>query len=388
MSGHNRLRKDMGDLIGAMEREFGDAEADLKQEFESQREEIKNKNSEEYNVLKIQLEGIIEELERHFEQAHKAYQDSTESRTAAFKQLTKNDAMAARVIEKRMKKLVKMQEALAHWRNKIGSNMRTWEERNRALRNEKEVMHKHYAHLKATMDAFRAQQNERLKQMAIATTATRSALRKKLETAQSILKLAEVARKYESEQEKVLPFFTPGQAVDEEEAAAMEQEVAAAMAEDAKAVAAAAAAEADQAGPSTSAAAADKPNFSSQGVDDQGRPVEEWDYLNRFFRKFNKVVLDKAAIDKEKARLQRENDDLRAILKQYLDGISVNDDVLNNPVNSLMVVNQRLQITLTERNRARIAAATAQAQAGAQQATPLPAPAPQLVHVTVPSGAQ
>lgn len=41
------------------------------QDFEAQREEIKNRNSEEYNVLKIQLEGIIEELERHFEQAHR-----------------------------------------------------------------------------------------------------------------------------------------------------------------------------------------------------------------------------------------------------------------------------------------------------------------------------
>jgi hypothetical protein len=31
-------------------------------------EQVRNRNSEEYNVLKIQLEGIIEELERHFEQ--------------------------------------------------------------------------------------------------------------------------------------------------------------------------------------------------------------------------------------------------------------------------------------------------------------------------------
>lgn len=30
--------------------------------------QVRNRNSEEYNVLKIQLEGIIDELERHFEQ--------------------------------------------------------------------------------------------------------------------------------------------------------------------------------------------------------------------------------------------------------------------------------------------------------------------------------
>jgi hypothetical protein len=91
-------------------------------------------------------------------QAHKAYLETTEHRTSAFKQLTRNDAQAARVIEKRMRKLGKLQQALAHWRTKIATNGREWEERNRALRNEKEIMSRHYAHLKGGMDSFRAAQ--------------------------------------------------------------------------------------------------------------------------------------------------------------------------------------------------------------------------------------
>lgn len=55
-------------MASAMQVEFGEADNDAKQEFESAREELKNRDSEDYNVLKIQLEGIIEELERHFEQ--------------------------------------------------------------------------------------------------------------------------------------------------------------------------------------------------------------------------------------------------------------------------------------------------------------------------------
>ncbi len=231
MNSHARQKKDMADMLAAMEQEFADAENELRQvrrapslgwagraggslgtpcawpeeaggrpplifaecagellgathggagrlpspatqraqEFEAQREEIKNRNSEDYNVLKIQLEGIIEELERHFEQvrvaaraparlssapgatarhgmaaqqprprhpgtpsrnacgapqAHKAYLETTEHRTSAFKQLTRNDAQAARVIEKRMRKLVKLQQALMHWRTKIATNSR------------------------------------------------------------------------------------------------------------------------------------------------------------------------------------------------------------------------------------------------------------------------
>eukprot|EP00878_Enallax_costatus_P040119 GHUV01046111.1.p1 GENE.GHUV01046111.1~~GHUV01046111.1.p1 ORF type:complete len:182 (+),score=78.90 GHUV01046111.1:592-1137(+) len=154
----------------AMKGEFTDADTDLRQEFESAREEVRNRNSEEYNVQKIQREGIIEELERHFEQAHKAYLEGTEHRTASFKSLTKSDAAAAKVIEQRMKKLMKLQEDLQHWRTKIGTTSREWEERNAALRKEKELMSKHYAQLKAALDAGRAAAAERLKQLSVVSS--------------------------------------------------------------------------------------------------------------------------------------------------------------------------------------------------------------------------
>jgi len=35
-----------------MDKEFSEEEVDARQEFESQKEEIKNKNSEEYNILR------------------------------------------------------------------------------------------------------------------------------------------------------------------------------------------------------------------------------------------------------------------------------------------------------------------------------------------------
>ena len=74
---------------------------------------------------------------------------------------------------------------------------------------------------------------------------------------------------------------------------------------------------------------------------------------SRFFKRYNKVLLDKAAIDQEKARLEAENADLRQLLKGFLDGISVNADVLNTPANPLLVVNNRLQLMMAERKKAR-----------------------------------
>ena len=42
-------------------------------------------------MLKISLESTIEDLEKHFEDAHRAYLQSTDARTQSFKQLTKQD---------------------------------------------------------------------------------------------------------------------------------------------------------------------------------------------------------------------------------------------------------------------------------------------------------
>merc|ERR1711943_136643 len=82
---------------------------------------------------------------------------------------------------------------------------------------------------------------------------------------------------------------------------------------------------------------------SATGKD--GQVVEEWDYLNNFFKRYNKVLLDEMAIERERDRLGRENTDLRSILKQYLDGISVNEDVINAP-NPLLVVNHKTNIVM------------------------------------------
>lgn len=74
-----------------------------------------------------------------------------------------------------------------------------------------------------------------------------------------------------------------------------------------------------------------------------GKTVDRWNMLDNFLRKYNSVLLDKEAIKREEGRLQQENADLRSILKQYLDGISVNNNVLAGP-NPLMVVNERSNI--------------------------------------------
>jgi hypothetical protein len=51
----------------------------------------------------------------------------------------------------------------------------------------------------------------------------------------------------------------------------------------------------------------------------------------------SQVVLDQAALEKEKRRLLDDNAKLKYVLKQYLDGITVNAEVLKDPKNPLLV---------------------------------------------------
>ena len=66
--------------------------------------------------------------------------------------------------------------------------------------------------------------------------------------------------------------------------------------------------------------------------------------MNNFYKRFNKVLLDKLAIIKQKESLEKDNVLLKSLLKQYLDGISLNDDVLKNN-NPLFVVNNKIEIS-------------------------------------------
>ena len=108
---------------------------------------------------------------------------------------------------------------------------------------------------------------------------------------------------------------------------------------------------------------------SATGKD--GHVVEEWDYLNNFFKRYNKVLLDEQAIERERDRLRRENTDLRSILKQYLDGISVNEDVINAP-NPLLVVNHKTNIVMPNAHRQPVATTVIEANHTAR--------IPQLLH--------
>ncbi|XP_047404639.1 dynein regulatory complex subunit 2 isoform X2 [Sciurus carolinensis] len=221
------------DVFMAMEQNYIDSEYESKLEFQSMWDDLKNKNLEEKHFLRIQLENIVEDLWRRFQDALKNYTDATEDRKIAFETLKVKDEKSSKEIEAQMKKIQKLQ-------------------------------------------------------------------------GEKILKLAEICRKYETEEEKVLPFYssvlTPK--VQEETEEQNPEELTMELA----------------------------------------RVMVDYTGMENFWKRYNKVKLEQLSLQHRRAQLLEINGKLREMLKQYLDGISVSDEVLNQ-FNPLFIVNHQSNLS-------------------------------------------
>jgi dynein regulatory complex subunit 2 len=322
-------RESLLEVAHAMESEISEKEADMRQEFQGARDELKNKNLEEKHALRIQLEGQVEQLWKTFQNELNRYNAATADRKKQFEALRDKDAKAAQLIEQQMRKLQRIQDNISNVRNRMQTLTADCEERNASLRRERDAVSHHYQELKSRLVDSREVAKQRLVRLTVRCTEASKVIRARLERAERVVKLSEVCRKLETEEEKILPFY-PSAVQDAELAQYASDETAKVAAESA------AAAQRDvmgsAPGPSGSAL------MRTQLVNQDGTPVSDFHVLDGFWKRYNKVLLDKLALERERDGHRQENEQLKAMLKQYLDSISVNEQVLA-AANPLLVVN-------------------------------------------------
>ncbi|XP_071466023.1 dynein regulatory complex subunit 2 isoform X3 [Marmota flaviventris] len=221
------------DVFMAMEQNYIDSEYESKLEFQSMWDDLKNKNLEEKHFLRIQLENVVEDLWRRFQEALKNYTDATEDRKIAFETLKVKDEKSSKEIEAQMKKIQKLQ-------------------------------------------------------------------------GEKILKLAEICRKYETEEEKVLPFYSSVLTANMQE-------------------------ENEEQNPE---------ELTMELV----KVMADYVGMENFWKRYNKVKLEQLSLQHRRAQLLEINGKLREMLKQYLDGISVSDEVLSK-FNPLFIVNHQSNLS-------------------------------------------
>lgn len=113
---------DYDTVICAMEQTNINMTNDIRQEFQSLRDELKNRTQDDKHALRISLEAAVENLWKQFQTAQKHYNESTHERRKEFEKLQMKDQKSSFEIEQQMKKLAKIQENINSLRQRMAAN--------------------------------------------------------------------------------------------------------------------------------------------------------------------------------------------------------------------------------------------------------------------------
>ena len=294
---HKQQREITQCLINEIEKRELNEMHETKQIHETEREELRNKNLEDLNVLKISLEAEIEEYEKQFDETHDRYIESTEDKNREFAELKQKDEKLSLEIENLMKRIELLQQQLIFWKKKISTNDKENCQKIKVLKKNKSQLMQQYRLLKSKMSKFRKTQNDRLSNIVTSARKTNEKNTNILLLGQRILKYAEMANKLQTEKEKVFPFGSD-----------------------------------------------DNNNIiNDQQMDEQqlnDDPLLK--NMQHFIQKYNFALIDSTTFEEKRKTLSAENKKLRAILKAYLKGITVSKNSINQP-NTLFVINNNAQ---------------------------------------------
>lgn len=299
---HDKEIHYLHDVFMAMEQNYVDSEYESKLEFQSMWDDLKNKNLEEKHFLRLQLENVVEDLWRRFQDALKNYTDATEDRKIAFETLKVKDEKSSKEIEVQMKKIQRLQEAISVLKGKIVAHSRESDWQNQCIRNDKELVRVQLRKLKIQRTQARTESQENLVKLTLESNATLKALKKVVEKGEKILKLAEICRKFETEEEKVLPFYSSALTPEEQEEVEIQNQ--------------------------------------EEITEDLAKIMMDYLGMENFWKRYNKVKLEVLSLQHRRLQLLDISSKLREMLKQYLDGISVSDEVLSR-LNPLFIVNYK-----------------------------------------------
>lgn len=146
---------DFDTIMCAMEQTNINMTGDIRQEFQSLRDELKNRTQDDKHALRISLEAAVENLWKQFQSAQKHYNESTHERRKEFEKLQSKDQKSSFEIEQQMKKLAKIQENINSLRQRMAANTKEYDDKHSGLKQNKETLQTHFRTMKQEMNKKR-----------------------------------------------------------------------------------------------------------------------------------------------------------------------------------------------------------------------------------------
>lgn len=299
---HDKQVNDLKDIFVALDSTYTAKTHEAVIDQTSLKDDLKNKSLEEKHTLRINLENKVNSLWSEFKQTSNQYTTTTNEKKIFFENLKTKDQRSTAEIQLHLNKIQKINENISIIKRHILKISKEYEEKNYYLKKERDKLIGRFQILKIQINKLHDLQYEKLIQMSIESEEAIKKVQCLLEKAEKIIKLGEQCRKYETEEEKVTPFYSSSLSAEEE---SIVQE-----------------------------------SFEKEQNEEMMKILKRCLPLEMFWKRYNKVQLDRLAIMKEYNMLEQENIQLKLLLKQYLDGISVNSEVISGD-NSLIVINGR-----------------------------------------------
>jgi len=289
------------DIICAIEFEYEQRNKNMSSRLRAEEDSLKMKNQEAISALKMHVTEATSQVIDASKRAVDSHRQATEGKAQQFTAMFEKHKQRQEEMKKNEEMIIRKAAEIAHWRRKIRSHTRESKEATDRLRQEKENLSLHFRGLKEVMARFRRTEAAKLAEISVAFEDNVGDLTTKLRLAEKILKYAEMTRELETERENVLPFSVSVVETDPEIQRQMRQ-------------------------------------FRLQLKGDS-KLVEESDMFDRFYRRFNRVLLDKLSLQRERAGLLRHNQRLKLMVRRYMSGTGVTADLMEHP-NTLFIVNQ------------------------------------------------
>ncbi len=300
---HERERRELKDLLATVKEEQEAKDNKAKSDHDTEVERLRTSNTDELSSLETTLSDKIKKVHQMFQNDLSTFKSQTGSKYKEYDDSVKKTNEQMEEINKKkneLERLKKEYEALEAKKLQIKLDS---ESREKSLKEKKMKIQKHSQELKYRMQQFREAESARLTELIVNSKKCMDTLKEYETLGEKILKTAELCRKLETERERVLPFYRN----DPDSVADRPEEV--------------------------------KEEITGIRVGQ----YNEFMMLDQFYKRYNKVLLDRLAVDKQKKMLDKENVFLKSLLKQYIDGVSVNDDVMAN-ANPLFVVNYKVNL--------------------------------------------
>jgi len=297
---HSSQRLLIQEMTESVREEEKKKAAVIKENFQQLKEEIKDKTGEEMEIMQTEMNSKKVNIYNALENLFQRFMNDSKDKFKKYTSLLEENTNESRAIDETMKKITRAKEKIKLTSLKVFQMEKEFEEKNNQIKSENDEIARNFLDLKNKMFAFRDEEKRRLTRLSRYSKEAVEQLTQLCGLGERTLKEAELCRRLEFESEKILPFY-------DESVPALEE-------------------------PS-------EEELGEESLDKSEKDLlircGKFEAFKNFFKKYNKVFMDKSAAEKEQKELAAENQILKAKITKYMEGLTVNQSTLTPNSNPL-----------------------------------------------------